>query len=90
MKDVSSKGGSTILTARKLDILGSIKPHYGLLNNKGNLTRPRNQVFLDNYITDIQAHYKTATLHKKASDAITPVLLAADAREDLTANNVNM
>jgi hypothetical protein len=87
MRDVAGKGGNMRLAARKLDSLGCIKAYSGLVNDEEKLTKWRNQVLLAKSIADIQAHDKAATLQKKASDASALVLLAADAREKLTAKN---
>ena len=87
MKDAAGVGQGMKLAARKLDSLGSIRPHSGLVNNEEKLAKMKNQVGLAKSIADIQAQDKAATLKKKDADTHALLLLAANAREKLSVKN---
>jgi hypothetical protein len=84
MKDVG-EGAIKKIAARKLDSMGSIKPHSGLVNNEEQLARYGNKVDLTKSIADIETTEKAAALKKKNDSTRELINLSGDARTKLAA-----
>jgi hypothetical protein len=86
MRDVGV-GAKKKLAARKLDAMGTIKPHSGLVNTEEQLAKYVNKVDLTKSIADIEANEKAAALKRKNDSTRKLIQLSGDARTKLVAKN---
>jgi hypothetical protein len=84
MEDAVGKGAMIKLVARKLDHLGSIKAHSGLVNEPSQMLKWQNQVDLAKSLVDIQEHDKKEAAKKMADESTMLVMLAGSAMEKLS------
>jgi hypothetical protein len=88
MKDVG-EGSVKKIAARRLDNMGTIKPHSGVVNNEERLAKYKNKVEMTKSIAGIETIERAATLKKKKKKDITHALIqmSGDARTKLAAKN---
>jgi hypothetical protein len=90
MNDAHGEGARIRLAAIKLDHLGNIKAHSGLVNNEGKLQKWRNQVQLAQSVAAITKFAKDEALKKKRDASTELALLSGPAMLKLAAKNGNV
>jgi hypothetical protein len=87
MKHVG-EGAVKKLAARRLDNMGTIKPHSGVVNNEERLVKYVNKVEMTKSIAGIETIERAATLKKKKKDSTRALIqMSGDARTKLAAKN---
>jgi hypothetical protein len=86
MKDIG-EGAVKKLAARRLDNMGTIKSHSGVVNNEERLAKYVNKVEMKKSIAGIETIERAATLKKKKDSTRALIQMSGDARTKLAAKN---